>query len=124
MIRMNTIRLIMASRCCRKRLKTSWAWLRSLTVNSRSGTVSGFVATSRRESAPVGSSSVVDSSGIADPRVEQAVEQVGDEVEQDDERGSDEQPRLHGVDVALLDRGQQERAGALPLEHGLGHHGA
>src|SRR5947208_8106187 len=125
MISRSTTRLTTARRCCRNRRSTSWDWLRSATVNSRSTWSADGVTTWVEVTgppAPLASWSGSTESGIADPRVEYAVEQVGDQVQDDDEGRGDQQPGFERVDVVAPDGIEQERARALPLEHGLGDH--
>src|SRR5690349_17146441 len=83
----NTTRLTIAARWRRKRRSTSCVWLRCLTVNSCSVPLSWV---------PDPGASV---SVIADPRVEYGVEEIGDEVEPDDDDGGEQQPRHGPVDV-------------------------
>src|SRR5437763_16789354 len=93
--RKNTTRLTAAARCLKKRRIASCHWLRSLTVNSRSIRSPGL------SGAPTGCSSTDDSwiSSMADPRVQDAVQDVGDQVEQDHDGGRDDQPTEHHVEV-------------------------
>src|ERR1700729_2829232 len=66
-------------------------------------------------------------SGITDPRIEYAVQHVGDQVEEDDDRGRDHEPGLDDVDVRAHRAGQpgvEELAEALPAEDDLGDQGA
>src|SRR5918997_6535113 len=74
----STIKLATASRCCRKRRRTSCAWLRCATVNSRSG--------------------------ITNPRIKDGIEQISCQVEQDDEARRDQHPARNGIDVVLRHR--------------------
>src|ERR1700727_1525958 len=58
-------------------------------------------------------------SGITDPRIQHAVQDIGDEVEEDDDRGRDHEPGLDDVDVRAHRAGQpgvEELAEALPAE--------
>src|ERR1700722_13922405 len=64
------------------------------------------------------------SSGIADPRVEHAVEDVGQQVEEDDEGGRDHQVGQHDVDVEGGDAGDVPRPEALQAEDELDEDGA
>src|ERR1700761_9489333 len=64
------------------------------------------------------------SSGIADPGVEDAVEDVGQEVEEDHEGGGDEQVGQHDVDVERGDAGDVPGPETLPPEDVLGEDGA
>src|SRR4051794_6320807 len=91
--------LITARRCRMKRRNACRSWLRSLTVNSRSMEAGG----SDGSGAPAVVMEVARISLIADPRVENAVQQVGDEVEQDDDGGGDQEPAHHGVGVLVPD---------------------
>src|SRR5690606_39420141 len=63
-------------------------------------------------------------SRVADPRVEEPVEQVDDEVEQYEDQGHGQHGSLHEREVAGEDRvhGQAPEAG--PGEHGLRQHRA
>src|SRR3954454_18573416 len=108
-----TTRLIMAARCRRKRRRTSWVWLRCRTVNSCSSRGSWVPAE------PGASMSV-----IADPRVEHGVEEVGDEVEPDDDDGGQQQPRHGPVDVDGRGRLDEHLAHTVPLEDRLRDHGS
>src|SRR5439155_13005115 len=60
------------------------------------------------------------SSGIADPRVEEGVGDVGEQVEQDDEGYGDHDPRQHLRIVTVGEGGDEELAHARPLEDLLG----
>src|SRR3954469_4407949 len=110
--RRSTTRLIIAARCRRNRRRTSWNWLRWATVNSRS------VADTCG-----GDWTAVGVSGIADPGVEDGVEQVGYQVEHDHHDRRDQQPGRGRVHVLLADGADQEVAHAVPLEDRLGDHG-
>src|SRR5271157_5913307 len=77
-------------------------WLPASTVATRSGSGrSKFSSTSSGSSTRSGSvtCSGTKESGIADPRVQHAVEDVGGEVEEDDEGGRDQQVGQHYVRV-------------------------
>src|SRR3954463_14945790 len=94
---------------------TCWRWLRALTVNSRStpplggvpgsaGSVSAAVAAPAWGVAmALFSLAAPGRSGQADPRIEDRVEDVGDQVEQHDDGGADDQPAQHDVDVVVAD---------------------
>src|SRR4051795_5128606 len=120
----------------RKCRTTCWRWLRALTVNSRStpplggvpgsaGSVSGAVAAPAWVVAmALFSLAAPGRSGQADPRVEDRVEDVGDQVEQHDDGGADDQPAQHDVDVVVADAVlEQVAAHAVPDEDGLGDDG-
>src|SRR4051794_1630616 len=120
---MNTIRLATASLWCRNRRTMTSVWLRARTVNSRSA----GTAVPAPGCGPEGTLVSVGASFasvcllvIADPRVEYAVEQIGDQVEDDDDHGGDEQPAGDCIGVVVADRRQQEVTHAVPLEHGFG----
>src|SRR3954453_7720350 len=108
------IRPVMPTLLCRKWRMTCWRWLRALTVNSRSTPpVGGVPASAGRasvaEAVPAWVAAMAPSlsragpSGQADPRVEDRVEDVGDQVEQHDDGGADDQPAQHDVDVVVAD---------------------
>src|SRR3954468_14391842 len=126
-------RPVMPTLLCRKCRMTCWRWLRALTVNSRSTPPVGGVPAS------AGRASVAEAvlawvvpmtlfslayrgrSGQTDPRVEDRVEDVGDQVEQDDHRGTDDQPAQDDVGVVVADAVlEQVAAHAVPDEDGLG----
>src|SRR3954469_4624672 len=108
-------RPVMPTLLCRKCRMTCWRWLRALTVNSRSTPPVGGVPAS------AGRASVAEAvlawgvamssfslayrrrSGQPDPRIEDRVEDVGDQVEQHDDGGADDQPAQHDVDVVVVD---------------------
>src|SRR5437763_15688161 len=95
MISRSTTMLTTARRCCGNRRSTSWDWRRSATVNSRSTWSADGVTTWGEVTAPparLASWSGSTESGIADRRVEDAVEQIGDQVQYYDERRGDQQP--------------------------------
>src|SRR5207247_177056 len=60
----------------------------------------------------------------ADAGIEDAIEHVDGEVDDDEERGRDEDDALHDRVVAVVDRLDGEPAHPRPREHGLGHDGA
>src|SRR3954470_22944193 len=101
------MRLATASRCWRNRRTTIWVWLRDWTVNSRSTTGLGWAPVDGAGSVTPWALSVIPDSwsarrsAIPDPRVEHAVEQVGDEVEDDDHHAADHQPGQHDVGVVV-----------------------
>src|SRR5256885_15185454 len=106
-----TTRLTMAARCRRKRRSTSWVWVRCLTVNSCSAGGSCVPAD------PAASMSV-----ITDPRVEYGVEEIGEEVETDDDDGGEQQPRHGPVDIDGRGRLDEHLPHAVPLEDRLRDH--
>src|SRR6185312_12790819 len=129
-------RPVMPTLLCRKCRMTCWRWLRALTVNSRSAPPVGG------KPASAGSTSVAEAvlawvvamtlfslayrgrSGQSDPRVEDRVEDVGDQVEQDDHRGADDQPAQDDVDVVVADAVVEQVAPhPVPDEHRLGDDG-
>src|SRR4051794_37743001 len=129
-------RPVMPTLLCRKCRMTCWRWLRAWTVNSRSTPPVGGVPAS------AGSASVAEAvlawvvaialfslayrgrSGQTDPRIEDRVEDVGDQVEQDDHRGADDQPAQHDVDVVVADAVVEQVAPhPVPDEHRLGDDG-
>src|SRR5713226_5970442 len=98
-----------ARRWWRNRRSTISLWLRGLTVNSRSGPSSPPAPTStspagrppelaRRRSSPVAIRRSPRDRSCPDPRVEDSVEQVGEQVEGDDDDSGDHQPRKQFVD--------------------------
>src|SRR5436190_19616792 len=125
---MKTIRLATASLWCRKRRTMTSVWLRARTVNSRSGAAAtpapgcgpeGTLVSVGASFASVGGRLV-----IANPRVEYAVQQVGDQVEDDDDQSRDKQPTGDRISIVVADRSQQEIAHAVPLEDRLRDDGA
>src|SRR3954471_3021752 len=128
-------RPVMPTLLCRKWRKTCWRWLRALTVNSRSTPpVGGVPASAGRASvaeavlawvvAMSSFSLAYRPSGQPDPRIEDRVEDVGDQVEQHDDGGADDQPAQHDVDVVVADAVlEQVAAHAVPDEDGLGDDG-
>src|SRR5216683_2837956 len=102
----NTTRLATASLCWKNRRITIWRCVRAVIVNSRStggppGPPGPPVATTLTASTDVTADA---SSCVPDPRVERGVEDVGEQVERDDERAGDEQPREDDVGVASSHR--------------------
>src|SRR5579862_9949972 len=101
---------IIASRCRRKRRRAYDHWLRATSSSPSAAAApasvsSGGGATSPPgEVGPIGVSTRTGTLGsvIADPRVEEAVEDVGDQVEDHDRRGDDDQIAHDRVDVELL----------------------
>src|SRR5919201_4831593 len=115
----STITLAIASRCRKKRLRAYHHWLRAFSsrpVSKTSSAASGTVAAEPTISAGspatcCGAATVVGTGGgatdagltlrgssvIADPRVEEAVEDVGDEVEDDHHDRDDDEPRHHRI---------------------------
>src|SRR6266545_6032339 len=130
--------LATASRCARKRRITIWVWVRAATVNSRSTGLEGSVWTavppvpgtgeppagsspggpSPRGPSPERACGVV--SAIADPRIQDGVQDVSGQVEQDDDDGAHHQPSEHHVGVDLVDAAHQQVAHAMPRENRLG----
>src|SRR3954464_5073190 len=111
MSRRKTKTLIVASRCLRKRRSAIRHWLRSLTVNSRSTGVRGAAPPF---SAPVSVTSWT--SSMADPRVEHAVQDVGEQIEEDDDRCCDQQPSQHQVEVEVAQGIHEQIPHTVPLE--------
>src|SRR5262245_51422598 len=64
------------------------------------------------------------SAGMADPRVDDAVEHVDQEIEEDDDTGDQQDAALEGRIVAPADRFDEPVADARPGEDRLGEHGA
>src|SRR5690554_3147231 len=64
------------------------------------------------------------SSVIADPRVDDGVEEVDDDVHDDEADGDEQDGPLHDRVVAREDRVDEQAADAGPREDGLGEHGA
>src|SRR3954468_24306888 len=123
---MNTIRLAIASLWRMKRRTMTSVWLRARMVNSRS-TGSGLAPGCGPDGTLVRvglSFASVRRLVITNPRVEYAVHQVGDQVEDDDDHGGDEKPGRHRVCVAVADTGEEEVPHPMPLENGLGQDGA
>src|SRR3954453_11026883 len=129
-------RPVMPTLLCRKCRMTCWRWLRALTVNSRSTPpVGGVPASAGRASVAEAvlawvvamtlfSLAYRSRSGQTDPRIEDRVEDVGDQVEQDDHRGADDQPAQHDVDVVVADAVVEQVAPhPVPDEHRLGDDG-
>src|SRR2546421_2662766 len=123
------IRLMTASRCCMNRRRIICHWLRASTVNSRSGPAlvdAGAGGCWPLSPAPCSRRiSVGDwTSGIANPWVDDTVEEVGDQVEHDHDDGGDHQPRQHDVDVDVVYALNEVVTHSLPAEDGLGDDGA
>src|SRR5699024_7846570 len=92
-MRSSTNRLIIAGRCRTNRWTMVCSWVRS--AADRCAALPGAV--------------VVDVPLlIADPRVEHAVQQVGDEVGQDDHEAAQQQPSHQRVGVVVLHGGDEE----------------
>src|SRR3954470_21843267 len=99
---------------CRKRRTICWRWLRALTPNSRStpplpcglpGTAGITPPRSVVAWVVAMDSFFLESCGSGEPdaRVEDRVEEVGDQVEHHDEGGADQQPAQDDVDVVVVD---------------------
>src|SRR5437588_10105444 len=121
------IRLPSASRWRMKRRRAYAHWLRAWTsrpywyVSSLGSPGSdGWTETS----APGGATARVGSwtlrSVIPDPRVEDAVQDVGDEIEEDHHRRHDHQPGHHGIRIARLERVDEVEAHPVEREERLG----
>src|SRR5712664_3695445 len=82
------------------------------------------VSTSATRIAPANQGSSRLRAGMADPRVEIAVENVHEEVADEIERAQHEHAGLHDRIVASGDRLEDQAPEARPREHGLGDHGA
>src|SRR5262245_61805141 len=128
-----TTRLATASRCARKRRITIWVWVRAAIVNSRSTGTEGSVWTAPPPAPGTGEPAGGTSRGsaslerlcglvsaIADPRVEEGIQDIGGQVEQHDDDARHHQPCQHHVDVHLEDALYQQGAHPLPGEHRLG----
>src|SRR3954451_16849512 len=123
---------VMPTLLCRKWRMTCWRWLRALTVNSRStpppggrpgsaGTASVVAWVVVIAFLSLACLSLARPSGQPDPRIEDRVEDVGEQVEQDDEDGADHEPAEDHVDVVLPDAVvEQVLAHPVPDEHPLG----
>src|SRR6056297_4061961 len=98
--------------CLRNWSQTSRHWLR--------GGASGPLSAR----ASIGTGEAWTGSVIADPRVEKAIEDIGDQVEEDDQHGEDEGQRHHHRQVIREQRGDEQLADAVHLEHVLGDDGA
>src|SRR5215471_4534598 len=116
----------------------SWVWSRSakiavITITSISAppaAPSGFLRTKRattvqaadRGRAPAGTAIAAGLTAIADPRVEDAVQHVDDQVrENHDDRGEHDEVLDHRI-VTPEDRLHQEACDPRQVEDGLGHH--
>src|ERR1051326_6741717 len=123
-----------AMRWWMKRRKASSSWLRPATSRSRGGSAGAPTARSAALSiAAVPSSTPTSRCGscsrgtspIAGARGGDAVEDVGEEVEEHDHPGGDHEPGLHGVDVGRerpLQSPEQELSHPLPAEDDLRDH--
>src|SRR4026209_605409 len=112
--------------------RNAWCvWLRDLTVNSRSigadvgvcgvtwGVVTRWTSVAMSTSFPRGSSAKPDT------RIQDRVQQVGNEVEQHDEERRNDQQAEHDVEVALAQSVLcQVATHAVPVEDGLSDDGA
>src|SRR4051794_22104119 len=93
----------------RKRRTICSRWLRALTVNSRSprtgptGPSSAGRGCADADCVVVMGASLAAGSTQPDPWVEDGVEQIGHQVEQDDEERAHHQPAQHDVDVVVAD---------------------
>src|SRR5438309_1474866 len=101
----------MASRCRKNRPRMIDDWDRALASNSW-----------RTEAAaePPSTAVVWVALAKANPRVEKAVEQVGNQVEDDNNRRGDREPAHQGRGVVVADGLDQHGAHAVPAEHPLG----
>src|ERR1700712_3556090 len=110
----------------RKRRVICCRWLRALTVNSRStppptGPGSAGTAWTVGLWTVLMGTSPAAGSREPDTWIEHGVQQVGDQVEQDDEEGADQQPAEDHVDVVVREPVlQQVPAHAVPGEDLLG----
>src|SRR5437588_7595071 len=93
----NTIRLIMASRWRRKRLNTTTLCRRALVASKPDEVRSTESVAASDASAATVTMGLVK----ANPRVQERVDDIRDQVEQNDEGGGDHQPAEHhpGLDV-------------------------
>src|SRR5437867_7450937 len=82
------------------------------------------VSTSVTRIAPANQGSSRLRAGMADPRVEIAVEHVYEEVADEVERAQHQHAGLHDGIVARRDRLEDQASEPRPREHGLGDHGA
>src|SRR5947207_948127 len=117
---------VSASRCRMKRRRAYAHWLRASTSRPYSYVSSVGSAGSpgcAEISAPGGATASVGSrtlrSVIADPRIEDAVEDVCDQVEEDHHRRDDHQPRHHRIRVARRERVDEVEAHAVEREDRL-----
>src|SRR4051794_18024510 len=115
----------------RKRRTICSRWLRALTVNSRSvrpgpaGPGSAGTGCVDAACVVVMGTSLAAGSTQPDPRVEHGVEQVGDQVEQDDEERAHHQPAEDDVDVVVADAVlQQVSTHPVPADHLFGNYRA
>src|SRR3954471_2382651 len=101
----------MASLWCRNFRSTSLPWVRG-SGSASGGRAPSLVAVSlaRREF----------KSANANPRVQDAVHQVGDQVGDDHAGGDDHEPAHHHLGVVLVDGFHQQRAHTVPVEHRFG----
>src|SRR5690242_16325341 len=100
-----TISPVIASRCRRKRVRAYDHWLRAF-ISRPASTVESTMPLWRGGStsltcAMCGFSTPSGCSVITNPRIEIAVENVGDQVEEDDDRRRDDEIGHHGVYVEL-----------------------
>src|SRR5262245_60600095 len=128
----STIRLAIASRWRKKRLRAYAHWLRALISSPCSWTSAYSSARTAPSVAGVagailagsGPTSIVgiappprlSSSVIPDPRVDVGVRDVGDQVEDDDRRGGDHQPGHYRVGVLVEEVPDEVGAHAVELE--------
>src|SRR2546423_2047531 len=105
-----------ASRCRKKRLRAYDHWLRTLSSRP-SAAASADPAVPKAGPWPPGCERV--DSLIANARVEEAVEDVCDEVEHDDDHRGDDKVRHDGVRVAAGQRIEEEDAETVEREDRL-----
>src|SRR6266498_4107281 len=119
------MRLATARRCRKKRRRAYAHWLRALIsrpYSKASSTPAGGATTPPPPATAavtgVGPDCV---SGIADPRIEIAVDDVGEQIRQNDDDRRHEQPRHDGVEIELLQLAAEVEAHAVEAEDRLGH---
>src|SRR6476646_1059993 len=111
--RTNTARLTIASRWRRKRLSTSWPCVRVLVASNSCESDCGALFTTPPSDAKL-------MLAKANPRVEDAVHDVGDQVEQHDPRRGDPEPAHQHGRGELPHGAHEQRAHARPAQHRLG----
>src|SRR6266540_2840552 len=101
-----------ASLWCRNLRRTSLPWLRG-SGSASGGSVPSAVAVSLAAMREFKSAN-------ANPRVQDAVHQVGDQVGDNHAGGDHDKPAHHHLSIVLRHRFDQQRAHTVPVEDGFG----
>src|SRR5690554_5743683 len=98
--------------------------MQAMTTRARMTTVPMMTLGLRRMRFSVRLVGVARALGIADPRVQERVTEVDEQVHEREDGGQHQHGALHHYQLAGPDGGDDERAHPRPREHGLHHDGA